>query len=70
MSKPEHLIRMEKEFDELSDRVEKLSNFISFSPKGGQLSELEKALMLEQICGMRKYRLALWSRIRLTHNED
>ncbi|CAH7072940.1 MULTISPECIES: crAss001_48 related protein [Vibrio] len=68
MSKPEHLIRMEKEFNELNDRLEKLRNFIGFNQKFRQLSETEKKLMIEQFCGMSVYASALWLRICLSES--
>lgn len=66
-------IRLVKEFKELSDRLDKLTQFVGSNPKFKELSPEMRSAMIEQCESMCDYRGALCKRLNLlglTGNED
>jgi hypothetical protein len=60
---PEYLGRMIKEKAELEQRIKDLRSFIKENPKFGELSQIDRALMVEQEISMSAYLTTLAARL-------
>ncbi len=65
MAKPDYLIRMEQERNELSEKVVALTKFILTNPEFDKLPRFEQVLMIVQQSGMSNYLAALEQRINI-----
>lgn len=63
MSRPEFLIRMDKEQEELQEKIQKLEIFIFHNPDYSKLSTVEQVHMSMQLAHMRGYASVLYARI-------
>ncbi|WP_206191775.1 crAss001_48 related protein, partial [Vibrio lentus] len=68
--KPDHLIRMEKELDDLKTKIKKLRSFIKTNPDFNALSRQEQMLMIIQISEMTGYQSALKLRINIENGHE
>lgn len=68
MSKPDYLVRMEKERDELTQKIDALSNFL-LSDDSASLPQMKKHLLHKQELAMCSYLRVLCDRIKLELRE-
>lgn len=62
------LKRMHVELEELKEKREKLNDFIENNPKFGELSNIQRILMINQFNAMDLYYYALDSRIEFIND--
>lgn len=60
---PEYIQRMQKELDELHERIEKANNFIEKNPQYSKLSDYERDMLFNQVMAMIRYAYCLNKRI-------
>lgn len=60
----QHQIRATQEYNELEDRISRLSTFLN-SPRALAVEQAERTLMVSQLASMRAYSAFLSARIRL-----
>ncbi len=63
MPRPDYLIRMDKELEELNQKIQKLEMFLYHSPKVPELSRVELVHLSMQLGYMRGYASTLHARI-------
>lgn len=68
--KQDHLIRMEKELDDLKTKIKKLRSFIETSPDFNELSRQEQMLMFMQVSEMTGYQNKLKLRINIKNGHE
>lgn len=68
--KLDHLIRMEKELDDLKTKIKKLRSFIETSPDFNELSRQEQILMMMQVSEMIGYQNKLKLRINIGNGHE
>jgi hypothetical protein len=64
----DHVKRMHEELQQLKERKDKLSDFIDNNPKFGELSNIQRILMINQFNAMDLYYYALESRIEFIND--
>lgn len=67
---PPYVARMKKEFDDLSEKVSKLSEFVHCKEAFKPLDEERQHLLIEQLHHMEMYQSALNERIILETNRS
>lgn len=63
MPRPDYLIRMDKELEELNQKIQKLEIFLYRNPKVNELSRVELVHLSMQLAHMRGYASTLHARI-------
>ncbi len=63
MTRPDYLVRMDKELEELNKKIQKLEMFLYHSPKVNELSRVELVHLSMQLGHMRGYASTLHARI-------
>ncbi len=63
VNKPDYLIPMEKEFDDLISKIKKVNKFIQTNPNYHQLPPQEQFRLLKEVSGMTGYQSALIHRV-------
>jgi hypothetical protein len=64
----DHVKRMHEELEQLKERKDKLNDFIDNNPKFGELSNIQRILMINQFNAMDLYCFALESRIEFIND--
>lgn len=64
----DYVKRMHEELEQLKERKDKLSDFIDNNPKFGELSNIQRILMINQFNAMDLYYYALESRIEFIND--
>ena len=62
------LKRMHEELEQLKEKNEKLDNFITNNPKFGELTNINRVLLINQFNAMELYYYALESRIEFIND--
>lgn len=60
---PAHIVRMQSEHVELADRIAKLRAF-TLGPVFQKLEDIDRALLITQVCAMEAYEGALLLRLK------
>ncbi len=63
MPRPDYLVRMDKELEELNQKIQKLEMFLYRNPKVNELSRVELVHLSMQLGHMRGYASTLHARI-------
>lgn len=64
----DYVKRMHEELEQLKERKDKLNDFIEYNPKFGELSNIQRILMINQFNAMDLYYYALQSRIEFIND--